>query len=296
MNESNVTLPSFQYANRKNSRIKESVVTVLNPSTSLREMHEKIMSFYPTDSGKYRTAVNITRASMTSTDYEELVRCHEFIRDDEKDKDIGEISWGVRMARRYYDKLFKEYALFNLSRFLEKKIGNFGIIFVNSKNLIPFEGLRWRYEKEVISGKGQFVCGNLACNSSLDLESYEIPFQYKESGTLRLELVKVRACPSCYQKLHYCKPGKLKRIVKNFSQSPLDDSNFRKRFKPDPIAPEKTSSLISSSDSSKDTGKVLDLHWDNLNSGGSHEVSSSGEDHFANTNFDVENYLGKLLI
>ncbi|CAN1132660.1 Protein FRA10AC1 [Linum perenne] len=34
-------------------------------------------------------------------------------------------------------------------------------------------GLRWRTEKEVISGKGQFKCGNKHCDEGNGLASYE---------------------------------------------------------------------------------------------------------------------------
>lgn len=39
-------------------------------------------------------------------------------------------------------KLFKEYAIADLSRYKEGRVG-----------------LRWRTQKEVVSGRGQFVCG-----------------------------------------------------------------------------------------------------------------------------------------
>lgn len=42
----------------------------------------------------------------------------------------------TRMAKRYYDKLFREYALADLTRYKEGKVG-----------------LRWRTEREVVEGK-----------------------------------------------------------------------------------------------------------------------------------------------
>ena len=56
--------------------------------------------------------------------------------------------WQRRVAKRYYDRLFKEYALADLRKYKEDKIG-----------------FRWRTEQEVIAGKGQFVCGNKTCSS-----------------------------------------------------------------------------------------------------------------------------------
>ena len=47
-------------------------------------------------------------------------------------------SWEARLAKRYYEKLFKEYALADLSKYKEGRIA-----------------MRWRNEKEVIKGKGK---------------------------------------------------------------------------------------------------------------------------------------------
>merc|ERR1740128_292984 len=73
---------------------------------------------------------------------------HKFLWDD----DEGEDSWEVQLARRYYDKLFKEYCIIDLSRYKENKFG-----------------MRWRTEKEVTLGKGQFVCGNKKCDETRKL-------------------------------------------------------------------------------------------------------------------------------
>jgi len=35
-------------------------------------------------------------------------------------------------------------------------------------------GMRWRVQKEVISGKGQFVCGNKKCDNRISLASYQV--------------------------------------------------------------------------------------------------------------------------
>ena len=50
-------------------------------------------------------------------------------------------SWEQRLAIRYYNRLFKEYALVDLTSYKVNKIG-----------------IRWRTEKEVVDGKGQFTC------------------------------------------------------------------------------------------------------------------------------------------
>lgn len=73
------------------------------------------------------------------SDLDVLKEGHRFIR---TEKDDAEMSWEVRLAKRYYQRLYKEYAIADLSRYKEGKLG-----------------LRWRTQKEVLHGKGQFVCG-----------------------------------------------------------------------------------------------------------------------------------------
>ncbi|OQS03555.1 hypothetical protein THRCLA_21135 [Thraustotheca clavata] len=118
---------------------------------------------------------------------------HQFLRDDEADAAAGEKNWRVRMAMRYYKKLFKEYALGDFSRYKEGKVG-----------------LRWCTEAEVIAGKGQFVCGNKQCDAVDELNSYEVLFAYAEQGKKKECLVKLRVCPSCATKLFYKKTKKHK--------------------------------------------------------------------------------------
>uniref|UniRef100_A0A7N2MVG8 RING-type domain-containing protein n=1 Tax=Quercus lobata TaxID=97700 RepID=A0A7N2MVG8_QUELO len=94
-------------------------------------------------------------------------------------------------------------------------------------------GLRWRAEKEVISGKGQFICGNKHCDEKDDLASNEasvlvtslisiafygphsndtsssqkyewrVNFSYSEAGENKQALVKLVTCERCADKLHY---------------------------------------------------------------------------------------------
>ncbi|XP_046391140.1 protein FRA10AC1 homolog [Ischnura elegans] len=95
-------------------------------------------------------------------------------------------SWGENLAKKYYDKLFKEYCICDLRKFKENKVA-----------------LRWRIEKEVVDGKGQFVCGDKACSENESLRSWEVNFAYQEGGEKKNALVKLRLCPSCSQKLNY---------------------------------------------------------------------------------------------
>lgn len=130
---------------------------------------------------------------ISSSDLKELSNAHKFVRDDEFDeKNKGD--WRVRMARRYYDKLYKEYVIVDLSRYKEQMFG-----------------LRWRTEDEVLSGKGQTICGAKQCNGTTGLRSYEMPFRYLEDNNWKCELVKVRVCPICGEKLTSAKPSRKRK-------------------------------------------------------------------------------------
>lgn len=52
--------------------------------------------------------------------------------------------------------------------------------------------MRWRIEKEVVIGKGQFICGSRACEERDTLRSWEVNFAYLEHGAKKNALVKLR--------------------------------------------------------------------------------------------------------
>lgn len=129
--------------------------------------------------------------SKDKTDYDVLRASHRFIWDDD-----APATWEQKLAKKYFDKLFKEYAIADLTYYKVNKIA-----------------LRWRIEKEVISGKGQFSCGNKFCNESEQLRSWEVNFGYVEQGEKKNSLVKLRLCPPCSEKLNYqTKRREVKRI------------------------------------------------------------------------------------
>ncbi|CAN0368416.1 unnamed protein product [Ectocarpus sp. 12 AP-2014] len=166
------------------------------------------------------------------TDEEALRRQHRFVRNHNEDSraqqarglegaEADPTAWEVRMAAKYYKLLFKEYALADLSRYREDKVG-----------------LRWRTEKDVVSGKGQFECGALRCQERKDLHSYELNFKYKEAGAVKNELVKVRVCPQCARKLFRKKIEALRRqrqaeaqMKEQESETDSDGERRRKRGK-----------------------------------------------------------------
>lgn len=119
------------------------------------------------------------------TDWDVLRENYRFIREDGDDAPGG---WEVQLAQKYYRKLFREYAVADLSRHKEGKLG-----------------LRWRIEKEVVSGKGQFSCGAKGCNESSGLASFEVNFVYEEAGAAKAALVKLRLCPKHALQLNHQK-------------------------------------------------------------------------------------------
>jgi hypothetical protein len=134
-----------------------------------------------------------------TTDLDELKKHHAFLRDDrendeeeEEEKKKKNSREGERMAIKYEEKLFKEYAIPDLSRCDE------GV------------GLRWRTKQEVARGKGVDVCGEKRCSQRRNLGTFELNFRYKERGEVKNALVKVVVCPACEEKLHRSRRKKKK--------------------------------------------------------------------------------------
>lgn len=114
-----------------------------------------------------------------------LREAHRFIRTAEDD---ASDAWEVRLAKKYYSRLFKEYAIADFSRYGPNAGGGGG----GGGQL----GLRWRTQAEVVSGRGQFSCGARGCSERDGLGSFEVPFGYQEAGQRRAALVKLRLCPA----------------------------------------------------------------------------------------------------
>ncbi|OMO76088.1 Folate-sensitive fragile site protein Fra10Ac1 [Corchorus capsularis] len=146
------------------------------------DRHKKFLNDYVSFYGKEKsTDVKLP----IRTDHDALREGYRFIRSEEDDMNP---SWEQRLVKRYYDKLFKEYCIADMSQYKSGKIG-----------------LRWRTEKEVISGKGQFICGNKHCDGKDGLASYEASLH------LSIYLVNFGCSFSfatffrCAEKLHYKK-------------------------------------------------------------------------------------------
>ncbi|KAL1476648.1 hypothetical protein MTO96_036357 [Rhipicephalus appendiculatus] len=91
-----------------------------------------------------------------------------------------------QLAKRYYDKLFKEYCICDLTYYQANKIA-----------------MRWRTEQELIAGKGQFSCGDRHCKEASGLRTWEVNFAYFENNEKKNALVKLRLCKECSFKLNY---------------------------------------------------------------------------------------------
>ncbi|BAT14995.1 Os11g0639000 [Oryza sativa Japonica Group] len=135
------------------------------------DRHKKFMKDYVQFYGHDK---NVDNRAPIKTDKDTLREGYRFILSEEDDVDS---TWEKRLVKRYYDKLFKEYCIADMSQYKRGKIG-----------------LRWRTEKEVISGKGQFLCGNRICDEKNGLGSYEVNFSYIEAGEQKQALVKLVAC------------------------------------------------------------------------------------------------------
>lgn len=128
------------------------------------------------------------------------------------DPEADPTDWRTQLAQRYYKRLYREYALADLSRYKEGKVG-----------------LRWRTRQEVVDGKGQFICGSLRCDAREGLASFEVPFSYSEGGQAKQALVKVRVCARHAYKLNYKKLQSMERSARKEAKRARKESKKRKR-------------------------------------------------------------------
>ncbi|KZT29826.1 hypothetical protein NEOLEDRAFT_1055665 [Neolentinus lepideus HHB14362 ss-1] len=124
------------------------------------------------------------------TEFDILKASHRFLRDDAEGSNDKQLSWEQQIAKKYYDNLYREFAVCNLKHY---KSGNFA--------------LRWRTEEEVLSGAGETTCGNIRCHhhdradNDVQLKTLEVPFSYEEAGEYKSCLVKLVLCARCTKKL-----------------------------------------------------------------------------------------------
>ncbi|KAM9617774.1 protein FRA10AC1 isoform 2-T4 [Trichechus inunguis] len=97
------------------------------------------------------------------TDLDVIRENHRFLWNEEDEMDM---TWEKRLAKKYYDKLFKEYCIADLSKYKENKFG-----------------FRWRVEKEVISGKG--LCQECSCKLNFHHRKKEVKLKNRKDKTKR---------------------------------------------------------------------------------------------------------------
>uniref|UniRef100_A0A7E4WDT9 SAC3_GANP domain-containing protein n=1 Tax=Panagrellus redivivus TaxID=6233 RepID=A0A7E4WDT9_PANRE len=203
----------------------------LNAYARHKQLINNYQLYYPSDKEKL-LAKNSASTSGSTSAYDVLKRSHKFLWDAD-DITEAERSWDAKLAKRYYDKLFKEYCIADLSQYQKNRVA-----------------MRWRIEREVKAGKGQFICGEKRCNVDQGLESWEVNFAYEEQGEKKNALVKLRLCPECSLKLNF--HSQKKKAVKKAKK----EKESRKRRKHEAKSKEKAKRKrndSSSSDSSSDS-------------------------------------------
>ncbi|RXN12082.1 FRA10AC1 [Labeo rohita] len=135
--------------------------------------------------------------SKDKTDLDVVRENHRFLWREEDEEDM---TWEKELAKKYYDKLFKEYCIADLSRYKENKT-----LLVSFAGFNSFSGAHASLigGMYVIRETGQFLCGNKRCENKEGLKSWEVNFAYVEQGEKRNALVKLRLCPECSFKLNY---------------------------------------------------------------------------------------------
>ncbi|KAJ3675273.1 hypothetical protein LUZ60_004315 [Juncus effusus] len=200
------------------------------------DRHKKFMNDYVQFYGNAKNEKNLFPIK---TDQDTLREGYRFIISEEDDMDS---TWAKRLVKRYHDKLYKEYCIADMSGYKTGKIG-----------------LRWRTEKEVVSGKGQFICGNKKCDEREGLGSYEVNFSYVEAGEQKQALVKLVACERCAEKLVY-KRQKEKQLSENNK-----GKNSRKREREREVSSDSSDDGPRKSNHKKTKAKKVDSNSDEEN-------------------------------
>lgn len=184
---------SLQLMQPNSAAITSSSARLLFSTMAPYELHKRLINDYYL-CRKGATSLLQRDTSRDKTDYDVLRDNHRFLWDEADHPD----TWEAQLAKKYHDKLFKEYCICDLTMFKSNKVA-----------------MRWRTEPELISGRGQFTCGEKHCSIRDGLKTWEINFAYQEQGEKKNALVKLRLCPECSSKLNY---GSKKREVKRIQK------------------------------------------------------------------------------
>ncbi|VDK68268.1 unnamed protein product [Onchocerca ochengi] len=210
-------------------RRKQRLMT-LDVYTRHKELINQYYLCYPGATAKLQRDTSRDR-----TDYDVLKDNHRFLWNDDELIKAAEKSWEARLAKRYYDKLFKEYCIADLSQYRKNRIA-----------------MRWRTEKEVKSGKGQFECGSKRCEENENLTSWE-------NSVKKNALVKLRLCPECSKMLNYhSQKKKLEKKDKHRHKKRLYNVGNRKKEFPE-LA---NTSQVQKSATSEETSREMEQNTD----------------------------------
>ncbi|RUS15858.1 folate-sensitive fragile site protein Fra10Ac1-domain-containing protein [Endogone sp. FLAS-F59071] len=83
--------------------------------------HKKLINDYILFYGRDPSKSSSEIADTVKTELDVLKENHKFIRD--PDEDESSATWEQRVAKKYYNKLFKEYAICELKYYKEGKVG-----------------------------------------------------------------------------------------------------------------------------------------------------------------------------
>lgn len=169
--------------------------------------------------------------------------------------------------------------------------------------------MRWRIEKEVVIGKGQFICGNKSCTIEKYLRTWEVNFAYVENEEKKNALVKISRlylystisfnffnlsffilglCPECSLRLNY---HSKKREVKR----------LKKSSKTGKSKPKEQKAKKDSSDSDSSDDKPSSSHEEQPETGSNEEKDSNPWENVKpvetkSRDEEMEEYLDELLL
>lgn len=83
---------------------------------SAHERHTKLVSDYQRFYQHPQLPTETKTAALVSTDFDALREGHRFLR---SEADDAETSWEAKLAKRYYSRLYREYAVADLSRWVD---------------------------------------------------------------------------------------------------------------------------------------------------------------------------------